>query len=200
MHADHVDGLAGVLRGRSVGVIEIGLRPDDASAWPRVRQTALRAGVAIETAGVGQVRSVAGVDVEVLAPVRASSGTNSDLNNSSLVVAVSSAGIRVLCTGDIEVDAQRALTHANLDLRADVLKVAHHGSAYQDVAFLDAVDASIAVISVGAGNDYGHPSPELVVELQRLGMRVLRTDADGAVAIGVGADERMWVAARARGS
>ncbi|MBA2552500.1 MAG: ComEC/Rec2 family competence protein [Geodermatophilaceae bacterium] len=200
MHADHVDGLDGVLRGRSVGVIEIGPRPDDESAWPRVRAAATRAGVPIETAGVGQVRSVAGVDIEVLAPDRASSGTRSDLNNSSLVLMVSSAGLRVLCTGDIEVDAQRALTHGPVELTADVLKVAHHGSAYQDLAFLDAVDASVAVISVGADNDYGHPSPDLVAQLRGLGMRVLRTDTDGAVAIGIGAEERMWVAARARGS
>ena len=106
----------------------------------------------------------------------------------------------VLCTGDIEVEAQRSLLRAQVDLRADVLKVAHHGSAYQDLAFLDAVDASVAVISVGAGNDYGHPSPGLVTDLQRLGMRVLRTDVDGAVAVGIGPDERLWVADRARGS
>ncbi|MBA3418358.1 MAG: ComEC/Rec2 family competence protein [Geodermatophilaceae bacterium] len=200
MHADHVDGLEGVLRGRSVGVIEIGPRPDDESAWPRVRDAAARAGVPIETAHPGQVRSVAGVDVEVLAPSRASSGTRSDPNNSSLVLLVSSAGMTVLCTGDIEVEAQRSLLRAQVDLRADVLKVAHHGSAYQDLAFLDAVDASVAVISVGAGNDYGHPSPGLVTDLQRLGMRVLRTDVDGAVAVGIGPDERLWVADRARGS
>jgi competence protein ComEC len=116
------------------------------------------------------------------------------------VVKVSSAGVTMLFTGDIEVDAQRSLMRAHVEVRADVLKVPHHGSAYQDTAFLDAVDASVAVISAGADNDYGHPSPALVTQLQRLGMRVLRTDVHGAVAIGVGADEQMWVAARARGS
>lgn len=200
MHADHVDGLDGVLRGRSVGVIEVGARPDDESAWFGVRDAAARADVPIETARVGQVRSVAGVGVEVLAPARASSGTRSDANNSSVVLMVSSAGVRMLCTGDIEVDAQRALVRADLELSADVLKVAHHGSAYQDIAFLDAVDARVAVISVGSDNDYGHPSPGLIAELERLGMRVLRTDTDGAVALGVDVDGRLWVAVRARGS
>jgi len=200
MHADHVDGLDGVLRGRSVGVIEVGQRPDEESAWPRVRDIALQAGVPIETSRVGQVRAVSGVAVTVLAPSRASSGTRSDLNNSSVVLMVSSAGMTVLCTGDIEVEAQRALTRSGTELRADVLKVAHHGSAYQDLDFLDEVDARIAVISVGADNDYGHPAPGLVAQLQQLGMRVMRTDIDGAVAIGVGADGELWAAALARGS
>lgn len=200
MHADHVDGLSGVLRDRSVAAIEIGPRPDDASSWPDVRDTAARDGVPIETATVGEVRSVAGVVVEVLAPARASSGTRSDLNNSSLVVVVRSGGVRVLCTGDIEVEAQRALTRTHIGVQAEVLKVAHHGSAYQDLAFLDAVDAAVAVISVGAGNDYGHPSPALVEQLRALGMRVFRTDTDGTVAVGVGAGGQLWVAARSRGS
>lgn len=200
LHADHVDGLAGVLRGRSVGVIDVGPQPDEASAMSTVRAAATAAGVPIEPAGVGQVRSVAGVDVEVLAPTRASSGSRSDMNNSSLVVMVRTGGMRVLCTGDIEIEAQRSLTDSGRELRADVLKVPHHGSAYQDLAFLDTVDATVAVLSVGAGNDYGHPSPALVAQLRQLGMRVLRTDTDGAVAIGVGADEHLWVAVRARGS
>lgn len=199
LHADHVDGLDGVLRGRSVGVIEIGPRPDEnALAWPEVLDSAARAGVPIETAPVGQVRAVAGVEVEVLAPAGESVGTRSDVNNSSLVLLVTSAGMTILCTGDIEIDAQRSLMRAHPDLDADVLKVAHHGSAYQDDALLDVVDASIAVISVGLDNDYGHPAPALVLELQRLGMRVLRTDLDGAVGVGMGADERLWVATQGR--
>ncbi|HVE31141.1 MAG TPA: competence protein ComEC, partial [Mycobacteriales bacterium] len=70
-----------------------------------------------------------------------------------------------------------------VDLRADVLKVPHHGSAYQSPAFLRAVHASVGVISVGRDNDYGHPSPALLHELDRLGIRAERTDLDGDVAV-----------------
>jgi competence protein ComEC len=66
----------------------------------------------------------------------------------------------------------------------DVVKVAHHGSANRDDGLLQLVHAPVAVVSVGAGNDYGHPAPSTVEELERLGYRVLRTDLSGDVATG----------------
>jgi competence protein ComEC len=74
-------------------------------------------------------------------------------------------------------------------VRGDVLKVAHHGSAYQEPRFLDAVDPAVALVSVGRNNDYGHPNASLLARLTRGGARVLRTDRDGdlaAVATGSG--------------
>ena len=68
-------------------------------------------------------------------------------------------------------------------MRADVLKVPHHGSAFFDPAFLAAVHARLGVISVGADNDYGHPATSLLAALQRLGAVVRRTDRDGDVAV-----------------
>jgi competence protein ComEC len=67
-------------------------------------------------------------------------------------------------------------------VRADVLKVAHHGSAYQDPQFLDAVDPAVALVSVGLDNDYGHPNAALLARLSRSGARVLRTDLSGDLA------------------
>ena len=64
-----------------------------------------------------------------------------------------------------------------------MLKVAHHGSAYQEPAFLDAVRPAVALVPVGAGNAYGHPNPGLLARLARGGARVLRTDTDGDVAV-----------------
>jgi competence protein ComEC len=93
------------------------------------------------------------------------------------------SGRTLVLTGDVEVEAQEALLRTGVDLRADVLKVPHHGSAYQSPAFLRAVHASIGVISVGRDNDYGHPSPALLHELDRLGIRAERTDLDGDVAV-----------------
>ena len=75
------------------------------------------------------------------------------------------------------------MVEAGVDLRADVLKVPHHGSAYFDADFLAAVHARVAVISVGAGNDYGHPAPSLLAELRKLGPSVRRTDLSGDVAV-----------------
>ena len=67
--------------------------------------------------------------------------------------------------------------------RVDIYKVCHHGSKFQDESFTRALSPAISVISVGAGNSYGHPAPETIQSLTRLGSRVLRTDLDGAIAI-----------------
>jgi competence protein ComEC len=75
------------------------------------------------------------------------------------------------------------MLNAGADVRADVLKVPHHGSAYFDAEFLAAVHARVAVISVGLDNDYGHPAPSLLAELRKLSIPVRRTDLEGDVAV-----------------
>jgi competence protein ComEC len=183
MHADHVDGLDGALRGRSVGEIGVGPSREPAIGWHGVQESARRHGVPVRTVSVGERRQVGQLVVDVLAPDQPFHGTRSDPNNSSAVLRVSAGGRTLLLTGDVEVEAQDALLRTGVDLRADVLKVPHHGSAYQSPAFLRAVHAGIGIISVGKDNDYGHPSPALLHELDRLGMRAERTDLDGDVAI-----------------
>ena len=91
--------------------------------------------------------------------------------------------------GDQEVASQAQLTRdlggqrADAGLRVDVLKVAHHGSARQDPGLIRSLGARLAVISVGARNDYGHPAPSLMTLLRSSRMRVARTDRDGDVAV-----------------
>ena len=101
------------------------------------------------------------------------------------------AGQVVLLAGDVESEAQSDLVRSGTDLRADVLKVPHHGSADADPAFLAATGARVALVSVGAGNPYGHPAPDLLSVLSRSGMRVHRTDEQGDLAVVV-ADEGGW--------
>jgi competence protein ComEC len=183
LHADHVDGLDGVLHGRQVGELDVGPSREPATGWREVQDGARRYGVPLRTVAVGERRTFDGLTVDVLAPARAFHGTRSDPNNSSVVLRVVSAGTTLLLTGDIEVEAQDALLRSGLDVRADVLKVPHHGSAYQSPAFLRAVHARVGVVSVGRDNDYGHPSPALLHELDRLGIRAQRTDLAGDVAV-----------------
>lgn len=199
LHADHVAGLPGALAGRSVGQIALGPQPEPSATFDDVTATARTAGVPVVVSVVGEGRAVQGVELTVLGPTVTARGTRSDPNNSSVVLLVRTSGLRLLLTGDVEIEAQQALLRGGADVGADVLKVPHHGSAYQDEAFLDAVGARVAVISVGEDNSYGHPSPALLAQLRTLGMQVRRTDADGAIAVGVGSDDRLWVATRARG-
>ncbi|HEU4945987.1 MAG TPA: ComEC/Rec2 family competence protein, partial [Kribbella sp.] len=107
------------------------------------------------------------------------------------------SGLRILLTGDLEPESQRAVLASGVDLRADVLKVPHHGSGRQEPAFFSATGARLAVISVGVDNDYGHPAPRTLDLLTGQGMTVARTDTGGSVAL-VRTSGRLAVAAEGR--
>jgi competence protein ComEC len=87
----------------------------------------------------------------------------------------------LLLTGDAEEAAQRRLLQRPDLLRVDVLKVPHHGGNTNAPGFIDAVGATTAVVGVGRDNDYGHPHPDVLDDLE--GMRVLRTDVGGTVRV-----------------
>jgi competence protein ComEC len=161
----------------------VGPCQEPAAGWHGMQDSARRHRVPVRAVRPGERREFDGLTVDVLAPDRPFHGTRSDPNNSSVVLRVAMSGRTLLLTGDVEVEAQEALLRTGVDLRVDVLKVPHHGSAYQSPAFLRAVHAAVGVISVGRDNDYGHPSPALLHELDRLGVRAERTDLDGDVAV-----------------
>lgn len=197
LHADHVGGVAGVLRGRHVGGILVGPSREPEAAWRQLRHTAACERVPVVTAPAESGLDVGALRLRIFAPVVPYRNTRSDPNNSSVVLRVERAGRVFLLTGDVEVQAQRDLLREHGDdLAAHVLKVPHHGSAYSVREFLTAVHPRWGVISVGEGNDYGHPAPSLLAELSRLGVRTLRTDQDGDIAV---VDEDGRLAAYPRG-
>jgi competence protein ComEC len=105
-------------------------------------------------------------------------------NDDSLVLRLHYRKRNILLPGDAEKQAEHAiLEENNADaLHADVLKVGHHGGKNSTtLEFLAAVQPRVAIISVGEKNSYGHPSPELLERLQGAGVRILRTDRNGAV-------------------
>ncbi len=136
----------------------------------------------------------------MLGPSIAYHGTRSDPNNSSLILRVRVAGHTILMTGDAEIATEQAMLRAGIDLHADILKVAHHGSAYFDPRFIAAVTPQVAIISDGAGNDYGHPAPSLLHALAAVGAAVVRTDLLGDVALtATGPDHDLHVASHHTG-
>jgi competence protein ComEC len=197
-HADHVGGIDGLFRGREVAMVLTATVPEPESGHELVTATAAAAGVPVHAARPGAAYRLGDVTLAVLGPPFEFVGTRSDPNNNSLVVMVTVHGVRVLLPGDAEVELQRELLEqlGPGRLRAQVLKVAHHGSAYQEPAFLDAVDPAVALVSVGTDNSYGHPHPAPLDRLERGGTRVLRTDTDGDVAA-VLRDGELAVVARA---
>lgn len=178
-HADHVDGLAAASAGRDVGEVLV-----SALAEPPARASAVQA----ETAGrarvpaYGEVLQVGAVRLQVIGPVPGTIVAG-DPNNSSVVVLAEIHGVSVLLTGDVEPDGQTRLAAAYPDLAVDVLKIPHHGSRYQDMDFLVGLDPAVAIASVGADNDYGHPAASTLQPLSDSGARVFRTDRDGDVVV-----------------
>jgi competence protein ComEC len=181
LHADHVEGLPAVLR-RRVGEVVVGPLDEPVDERDRVLAWAGRAHVPVRRAADGERWQAGGVDVTVLGPAAAFHGTDSDPNNSSLILAVHVDGLRLLLTGDIEQAAQTAAL-ARGAARYDVLKVPHHGSAKQLDRYLAAAGARVAIVSVGADNPYGHPARSTLGLLAMDGARSYRTDRDGDVAV-----------------
>lgn len=206
-HADHIDGLPGLLAGRRVGAIETTTVDDPSAGAAQVARVAAAAGVPVRRVVPDERDTFGPVSWRVLWPQSATpqapdtssaayvpgpheeGGEGSGPNNSSIVIAVCFAEpggpLTALLTGDIETPVQQALlANRRAYLRALILKVPHHGSANQDPRFAAAVQPSVSVISVGAGNPYGHPAARTVWLAGQDGARVYRTDLDGDVVFG----------------
>ncbi|MEE4544346.1 ComEC/Rec2 family competence protein [Streptomyces sp. V4-01] len=184
-HADHADGLPGVLRGRRVGAIETSVLDEPAGEAARVRRAAAAAGVPESRASAGEERRVGALWWRVLWPPPSAAALPDDNpNDASVALLVHASGLTLLLMGDLEPSAQEELLAEVPDLpRVDVLKVAHHGSAHQDPELLARAHPRLALISVGRGNSYGHPAARTVTALRALGAVVLRTDTDGPIAV-----------------
>lgn len=203
-HADHVAGLSGVNADRSVGELEVTALTEPADGAAVVEAWALEEAVPVSVPSLGEVRRVGQLTWQVVGPSQqfgsaSSSDEGSEANNASVAMLVAVRGVRLLLVGDMEPEAQQELNRrsgpAMQQLGVDVLKVPHHGSGYQDAALLSGLGARLAVISVGEGNDYGHPAPETLALLAKSGMQVARTDIGGDVAVVV-RDGQLRVASR----
>lgn len=115
------------------------------------------------------------------------SGTRSDVNNNSLVLLLDYKGTRILLTGDIEEEAEEELLAAYGHLlRANILKVAHHGGATgTSWKLVSATRPELAVISVGKNNRFGHPAPIVLENLEQAGAAVRRTDTGGRLELSI---------------
>ncbi len=186
-HADHVDGLPGVLGGRDVAAVEVSRLADPPAGVALVRGAASGAGLTPRFAPYAVTRRIGDVTLEPVWPLPGSPtvgpGDGSTANEASVVLLAQVRGVTFLLGGDIEPEGQASLAAMLPRLHVDVLKVPHHGSRYQDVTFLQSLRARLAVVSVGADNDYGHPAPATVAALESTGARVLRTDRDGSIAV-----------------
>ncbi|MGJ9402045.1 ComEC/Rec2 family competence protein [Arthrobacter sp. KK5.5] len=174
LHADHAGGIAGVFRGRSVGELYYsGADPDES---PRGMPDAHQA----RRIGAGEKGRERTLEWSAISPSAGAVSTSE--NDASLVVLFTlSTGATLLATGDIEEDAMLRLLGERPRLRADILKVSHHGARNGGTDVIERVGARIALISVGADNGYGHPAPEILAALDAAGMATFRTDLNGTI-------------------
>lgn len=183
---DHMQGLDGAVSDRVVSALVVSEAVDGAGRPRQIDDLAGRYGIPVTTARRGQVFEWSGVRAVVLNPQRGA--TDASMNDASLVLDLRTRSIRALLLADVEQNGSRAVLRA-LKAEADptpidVVKVSHHGSAHVADDLYQALRPRLAVISVGAENDYGHPAPSVLAQLSAAGTVVWRTDYAGTVVVG----------------
>ena len=180
-HEDHVGGLPSVLAVYPTQAVYAPTRTYASKVFDDFVYYTDQQGLEITIPAPGDQFSLGQAEVTVLGPVK----SYAEANNTSIVLRVDYGETVFLFTGDVEIDAENDMLdywEGRLDWQADVLKVGHHGSnTSTGYRFLNAVNPEYGVISVGKGNDYGHPHAEPMSRLRQAGVTILRTDELGAI-------------------
>jgi competence protein ComEC len=193
-HPDHALGLFAILEELPVGELWRSSGDDEGGFHARLAELAGRRRIPFRVLSTGDSLEVGGARLAVLhsgGPMRKTDG----VNNQSVVALFERDGRSALLTGDIGAPAEGALLEAGAVPRADVLKVAHHGSRTSTrPAFLDAAAPRVALLSCGRRNRFGHPAPATLAALARRGVSTLRTDerSDSGVELSPGATRLSW--------
>ena len=184
--ADHIAGLEDVARNFNVGAVFVGRTPANDPEFTQFAETMRDQEIPVELIGAGDSLCVDDVCASVLWPMPLQSFNSRSANNESVVLRLNYGERRVLFLADIERQAELALL-ANLDpdeLRADVVKVAHHGSRTSSIVeFVRATNPAYAVISVGRRSIFGHPHREVLERWRASGAEVITTGRNGTITV-----------------
>ena len=186
LHADHIGGLVSVVDSYPIGDFYYPPFAAESEVYFDLLDALKESQATVHQPYAGKNTLIPwddAVEVRILAPYET---VYDDFNDTSYILRISYGNTAVLLTGDTtELGEKLALkAQPNQYFKADVLKVAHHGSRDGTFEkFLDAVSPAIAVISVGKDNDYGHPNQELLDRLKERGITVYRTDEDSTVSL-----------------
>ncbi|MCH5317094.1 MAG: MBL fold metallo-hydrolase [Eubacterium sp.] len=183
-HADHIGGMKRIIENFEIGDIYMPKASTNTKTFENLLQAIADKGLSINTAKAGKVICESDdLKIEFLAPV---SDSYKDLNNYSAVIRLQYGNNVFLFTGDAEALAEGEMlsAYSKSALKADVLKVGHHGSnTASSVAFINTVSPKYAVIEVGNDNSYNHPHTEAINHLNSVGAEILRTDLNGNIII-----------------
>lgn len=179
-HSDHMGGLADVIDLFPVDAVWCSSIPSQNNTVRTFLKSVSNQDKEVEQPKVGQVFNLGDATITVLGPVK----EYEEVNNISLVLMVQYGDTRFLLTGDMERIAENDLVESGTDLKADVLKVGHHGSETSTgYRFLREVMPDYAVISCGKDNKYGHPHEDPLSRLRDAEATVLRTDENETIVV-----------------
>ena len=180
-HEDHIGGLDNVISSFDIGKV---ILPDiihTTKTFEDVLVAIQSKGLKITKAVAGNTYTLGDAGIEIVGPI---SFSKDDLNNASVVCRIDYGSNSFLFTGDAEKESESKILAAGYNISADVLKVGHHGSdTSSSEGFLGKVQPKHAVIMVGAGNTYGHPTQATLTRLTGLGINVYRTDLSGTIVV-----------------
>lgn len=183
-HRDHIGGLSDVLKNFRVGQALVGHAPVDDAEFRRFREAVKKRAITLSEVSAGERFEIEGVRIEILWPPRSYDDRATSGNDDSVTLRLVYGSISILLAGDIEQRAEALLTGSGVDLRADVLKVPHHGSKTSSTdAFLDRAQPRCAVISVGERSRFGHPHAVVVSRYLKRGAKLFQTGRDGMISV-----------------
>lgn len=182
-HADHIGGMAQVIEAFPVEHFYMGRETQSTSSFSDLLDALQEQGVQPTIPTPGDTLAFAsGASLTFLGP--AEDVSDSNLNDRSLITLFQADEQKVLLMGDAEASAEQSLLAHYPSLRCDVLKVGHHGGATSSsLSFLQTVQPSVAVISCGVDNDYGHPDPQTLQNLSLAGVTDVRITAESGTVI-----------------
>ena len=197
---DHIAGLVGVFNKFAVGTVLEPSYKADKSIYTSFKEAEKKSGAEVIIPEPGAEYTLGDAKFTVLAPKKPENSTDegtalnsSEENNQSICVLLKNGDNKVLFTGDAEQEEERYLIESGRDIRADVYLVGHHGSSSSSSELLlDAVRPKYAVISCGTGNDYGHPTQEVLDRLWDKDVSVFRTDEQGNIIMTSDGKEITW--------
>ena len=177
--ADHIGGLDVVMEAFDCGTVIMPDYEKDTQTYTDVTDVMEEKGYELTLPQVGTVYELGEAAFTIVAP-NGEYGDNA--NDYSVGILLEHGENRFLLTGDAEEDSEADMLDNGIDLSADVLKAAHHGSRTANTeAFLERVNPEYVVISCGEGNSYGHPHAEVLNRIREMGIKVFRTDEEGTV-------------------
>ncbi len=180
---DHLAAFPEILRRYDIERVVLTKTPYSLGTYQDILREISQKGIVITTPSQTTNIVIDDIQLEILWPRAGDVGIHfKEVNDASIVLRVNGNSRSILFTGDMETAAENALLQTSVDLRTDILKIAHHGSrSSTSTGFLLAVKPKLAVISVGKDNRYGHPHPWILKRLQHFGIPVQRTDLEGDI-------------------